>query len=567
VASAFFLPYIAAPTARTATHLVEGRAVLAGEVRMRHPDDGLARRDRQRRERVTRLRRLTLPGAGMPERRIPYLVHYVVRSSGPQCHCRLDRRPVLAENAVTRGLSALRRGRRIGGRVGVWGENGIASTGRLCSRGCGREGPRQHQGQVSRTLKRGQLAFGEKPQMIGVPRIFRIFWLVLTLGAWLLVISSLLHRSQHPDIFRRYSWPYFFFLALSFGVAVLISVANREKLSKRIYAARYSALLFLIATVLSLTAVETYVRIADPLGISYYEEAGHYHLNGKIADPELIFRHRSSWQTTSSNGNKIRLNEFGLRDEPIPPKERSEYRIIALGDSVTFGFGVDQERIFTVRLQQILASKLEPHVRVINAGVGGYNTVQEHAYLNREGLSFQPDLVLLMYVTNDIEVNRGPFDPWSARSFTDKSPAEVGRLLLGKSWLYRLAYHTYKVSTGRASYESVRGTRGWRDSMEALGKIAGICERNGIPLVVFFWRLSAGPFSDALLDDVRQAVPHVSVQDVSQWFVNKSVHRYTNSRVDGHPNAEAHAIIAENIAAFLLAQRFLRGVLSEDVPR
>jgi hypothetical protein len=96
---------------------------------MRHPDDGLARRDRQRRERVTRLRRLTLPGAGMPERRIPYLVHYVVRSSGAQCHCRLDRRPVLAENAVTRGLSALRRGRRIGGRVGVWGENGIASTG------------------------------------------------------------------------------------------------------------------------------------------------------------------------------------------------------------------------------------------------------------------------------------------------------------------------------------------------------------------------------------------------------------------------------------------------------
>lgn len=271
-----------------------------------------------------------------------------------------------------------------------------------------------------------------------------------------------------------------------FSFAIIISLANLEKLLKQIYAARHSIVLFIIASLLSLALVEMYVRVADPLGISYYEGSGHYNLHAKVADPELVFRHRRSWQTTSRRGGEIRLNEFGLRDDPIRPKEGSEYRILALGDSVTFGSGVAQDKIFTVRLQQILTAKLERPVRVINAGVGGYNTVQEYTYLKKEGLAFEPDLVLLMYVSNDIEVNKGPFDPWSARSFSGKSPSEFVLLLLQKSWLYRLAYHTYRVWTPPVSYESVKRTQGWHASMEALKSISDICEKITFPWLSFF---------------------------------------------------------------------------------
>jgi hypothetical protein len=41
----------------------------------------------------------------------------------------------------------------------------------------------------------------------------------------------------------------------------------------------------------------------------------------------------------------------------------------------------------------------------MNAGVGGYSTVQEFLYLQDEGMKFSPDLVLLMVFENDFTDN------------------------------------------------------------------------------------------------------------------------------------------------------------------
>jgi hypothetical protein len=53
---------------------------------------------------------------------------------------------------------------------------------------------------------------------------------------------------------------------------------------------------------------------------------------------------------------------------------------------------VAQDQIFTSRLEQLLQGRLQRPVRVINSGVGRYNTVQEVTYFEREGITFQPDL-------------------------------------------------------------------------------------------------------------------------------------------------------------------------------
>ena len=138
-------------------------------------------------------------------------------------------------------------------------------------------------------------------------------------------------------------------------------------------------------------------------------------------------------------------NERGLRDRPILPKAEGEYRILALGDSMTFGWGVPQDQIFAFRLEQLLQARLQRPVRVINSGVGAYNTVQEVTYFKQEGVTFQPDLVMLTYVQNDIEENKGPFDPWAGDSLRGKSLPDmvykdVGETLvlsIGESYLSR----------------------------------------------------------------------------------------------------------------------------------
>lgn len=110
----------------------------------------------------------------------------------------------------------------------------------------------------------------------------------------------------------------------------------------------------------------------------------------KIADPDLVVHRRALWRTTY-HSVAGRFNELGLHGDPVPPKLQSEYRILVLGDSVTFGFGMGESETFTSRLERALRATSDRSVRVINSGVGGYNTVQEYVYFQRERLSLSPD--------------------------------------------------------------------------------------------------------------------------------------------------------------------------------
>src|SRR4030095_16199761 len=75
----------------------------------------------------------------------------------------------------------------------------------------------------------------------------------------------------------------------------------------------------------------------------------------------------------------VRTNEDGLRT-PYTGAQFREYqdRVIAIGDSFTFGFGVRQEGAFPERLEGLLRKALPSrHLAVLNAGVVSYSPLLE----------------------------------------------------------------------------------------------------------------------------------------------------------------------------------------------
>ena len=366
--------------------------------------------------------------------------------------------------------------------------------------------------------------------------------------AWIGVLLVATHRSHPPVVLGRYSWNYAYLLGLLVGVAVTLSLA-RSSWYLRLYQAKTGLVLSGVSLLVSMGALELALRLVDPLGISYYEVAGNY-VRDKLADDQLIFRHKPSWETRYGDV-VVTYNERGLRDQPILPKAPGEYRILALGDSVTFGWGVDQDKTFVARLESLLPGRLHRPVRVINSGVGGYNTVQEVTYFKREGVTLQPDLVLLTYVQNDIEVNKGPFDPWAHSSPWRKSFPDMMITMVGKLWFYRLMHHTYTYALPRfqagPATASPQGAKGWRESMSALGELVVMCEERKIPLIVFFRRMDSDD-NNLLLADVVRHAKGVPVKDMAPWFAGLKVSSVVNSKVDGHPNAEGHRVMAEYMA-------------------
>ena len=223
------------------------------------------------------------------------------------------------------------------------------------------------------------------------------------------------------------------------------------------------------------------------------------------------------------------------------------------------------EATFGRRLESLLAAKREGPVRTINAGVGGYNTVQEYAVLRSLVDTVEPEMVLLLYVRNDIESNDPPFDPWAELDLHKKTPPDVIRILLGKSWLYRLGLFAVRYShpARRASLD--KKARGVKESLSALKSIAALCRNRGINFVTFFYRstiesTAIPSVTDELFATIRDMGHEhgFPVIDVGVWWGNVDMRSITNSTVDRHPNQRGHEILAVGMADFLVKNGFAR---------
>jgi hypothetical protein len=110
---------------------------------------------------------------------------------------------------------------------------------------------------------------------------------------------------------------------------------------------------------------------------------------------------------TSWGLGRIATDEFGLRNEHPVEKPEGVYRILMLGDSVTFGFGVDQAQSFPAVLERLLNENNKTKYQIINAGVPGYSIRDEGALLPTLLARYKPDLVLWIVTSNDYDDSFG----------------------------------------------------------------------------------------------------------------------------------------------------------------
>src|SRR5439155_5599961 len=118
------------------------------------------------------------------------------------------------------------------------------------------------------------------------------------------------------------------------------------------------------------------------------------------------------------------------------------FRILVLGDSVTFGHGSVYEHTYPYLLEQRLKA-WNPKIdwQVWNAAVPGYNTSQELAQLLEVGDRFKPDLVVVGFFENDL-VDNYPVRPPGWMRTVAMHALSTGRRHLYSFELYKKAYLT-----------------------------------------------------------------------------------------------------------------------------
>ena len=123
--------------------------------------------------------------------------------------------------------------------------------------------------------------------------------------------------------------------------------------------------------------------------------------------PDIIYELRPNINADLMSKTFVVTNSQGWRsrrDYPVK-KPADTIRIITLGDSHMFGFGVLEEQRYTRVLEDKLnASFPQKQWEVINTACPGYNTFMEVETLKQKALRYSPDIVMIEYIGNDLDL-------------------------------------------------------------------------------------------------------------------------------------------------------------------
>jgi len=270
----------------------------------------------------------------------------------------------------------------------------------------------------------------------------------------------------------------------------------------------------------------------------------------KSEDPELIYEMVPDSETPGKKpGSVARINSEGFRDDPFDLSESEGYRIVLLGDSVGWGYGVDTEDAFPQLLERLMNEAIpeaSPPVQIFNLSVTGYSTSQEARLLETRGLDYDPDLAILAYVLNDPD----EVDGGLARYFDPPKVYLYDAFIRFRNW-----WAAHRIGRTRGGgYPEVIHTLYWEEVERNLDRLREISEEHDLPILVvqipaLDWEGNRYPelaLENRLAEEfekrgfmVRQLWPAFRGADVEAikydfW----------------HPREEGHRIIAQDLLEF-----------------
>lgn len=285
----------------------------------------------------------------------------------------------------------------------------------------------------------------------------------------------------------------------------------------------------------------------------------------------------------------------GTREFSLEPPQ-GVLRIAALGDSMTFGWGANDEETYPAQLERILTDSTGPgNVEVINAGVCAVGTGEQALYYDVWVRRFSPHLVILNVFENDVgdDEGKGFFFrdadghivprgapqgdlPGEARYLPSPNAEPFsGYYLLGRnSRLFSLLRDALLTFRGR--YVTTPSARFFGDSLPILaGEINWLNTRvreSGSQLVVMYlpsleliyssqapWAERVRTRSAAIVRWLEEScsksrIPFVDVTPAVRERSARSGKRLYYQELDGHPTPEGYRGIAEAVAQFLLEE-------------
>lgn len=296
----------------------------------------------------------------------------------------------------------------------------------------------------------------------------------------------------------------------------------------------------------------------------YHSSPWHFPFANRSVDMQSVIE-AFSWDFRTdarANSHGFRTPEYSIARPP------DTFRVVVVGDSITWGQGVRLPETFAVLLEQHLQRTLEDRgvqAEVIAVGICGSRFSDNVIRLRSHVEQLEPDLVVFQFFPNDLDYLTSYRRPELLASLTEHSNLlQAIYAFTERNRFWEILEHC----VDRASIE-------WRLFTDGLAELDRWRRETTTPAMIvafppFDWRADGGNFDgfteleefDAVLSPPHEAMEQngLPVLDLQQTFRDKAGRTFLCvSEQDGHPNAYAHSLVAEAMLSFFETGGYLPG--------
>ncbi|NIO22102.1 MAG: hypothetical protein GTN76_15575, partial [Candidatus Aenigmarchaeota archaeon] len=328
-------------------------------------------------------------------------------------------------------------------------------------------------------------------------------------------------------------------------------------------ASSFLAMLLLLEVGCRVVAYYNDLNLLENIGqITRIPEKGEKVFFGQIIrlskNPRIIYELVPNLSVIFQN-QPVSTNSYGFRGKIVSlNKSKGSVRIVGIGDSVMFGWGVKDDETYLALLSGTLNRQYSEFIwEVVNTAVPGYNTVMEVETLKEKGIPFNPDIVIIGYVGNDLDLpnfirkreNYLSLKKSFIKEFKGKliHPPEIADGLMHAPFDRETGHFESNPRRVPEQYKAMVGLEAYFSAMKELQRLS---KKYQFEVLVLSHR-SLPKF----VKDICSQLQFDTIEVLPAWKEYASKHRDENpvwqvSKADPHPSPVGHRVIGDTILKY-----------------
>lgn len=300
-----------------------------------------------------------------------------------------------------------------------------------------------------------------------------------------------------------------------------------------------------------------------------------------IFDEKLDYKYKPNFEghfsSTTYGSIPIVINSLGFRDHEFRlKKDKNFYRVLLLGDSITFGAGVRMEETYAKITERLVKERCGKNFQLINAGVNSYHFAHYYIFIKEHISKFDPDHLMIGLCINDVrpkevagprylvQTNSSDFDLHSVKHWIKKLIKKSPTFQLISSLVFSNTYMRQRYSSRWITEVMLS----WNNSKliyefrKMLSEIKVIADENRIRFTIILF-----PELQQILDYDKYKLPREKLlgilDDIQVQYVDlydtfrskKTISKYYLPGDTVHFTPEGHKLIAQVLSEHIFCKK------------